>query len=144
MSEDLTVDWFLLERYVTGQTTPTERAVVERWSAAHPDHQQAVARVQAALRARGPVPRDWRRADAIDTVMTRVQTSSRMEATAARPQPRETSLAPERLIQRIRQWFESATELAAAMLLDVKESPLTADEVAELRNRIDDAKRDQP
>ena len=146
MSEDTTIDWFLLESYVAGVATPAERAQVEQWMAAHAAHQHTVARVRAALYARRRVRRDWRRAEAIDTVMARVRAGNAQltAATALRPRQLETSPTPERLMQRIRQWFEGATELAAAMLLDVNESALTTDEVTALRNRIDNAKRDNP
>ena len=140
------IDWFLLETYLAGEGSAAERAQVEQWIASHPDHRHIVTRVQAALHARSCRPtRAWRRAEAIDTVMAHVHAGHQRLAATAAPRGREPEIGrtTERLVGLIRQWFEGATELAAAMLLDLNDRALSDDEVKRLRNQIDNAKREK-
>lgn len=141
------IDWFLLERYFAGTVTPVERAQVEQWIAASSDRQDTVQRIRAALQARGRRERrEWRRAEAIETVLARVREGSSGQVIAALPhQPvSDGGSAAARLVQALRHWFEGTTELAAAMLLDANEPPLSDEDVRALRTRINDSEREQP
>jgi len=146
VSTDHTIDWFLLERYFVGTVTPAERAQVEHWLAASPGRQDTAQRVRAALQARGRRgQRDWRRAEAIGAVLARVREGSSEQVITALPRwpVADGGSATARLAQMLRHWFEGATELAAAMLLDANEEPLSEEETKALRDRINDSKRER-
>lgn len=140
------IDWFLLERYFAGMVTPAERAQAEQWIAASPDRQDTVQRVRAALQARGRRGRrDWHRAEAIDAVLTRVREGNSEQVVTALPRRpvADGGSVTTRLAQVLRYWFEGATELAAAMLLDANEQPLSEEETKALRDRINNSKRER-
>jgi len=141
------IDWFLLERYFADKATPAERGEVERWVAERPDRPDTVQRIRAALEARGRGQRrDWRQAEAVETVLARVREGSAGQVIAVFPRRplSESGSAAARLAQLLRSWFEGATELAAAMLLDANEQPMSDAEVQALRDRINDRERQQP
>jgi hypothetical protein len=142
-----TPDWFLLERYFADAVTPEERNQIERWITEDPDRQEMVTRIRAALQARQyRAQRDWQRAGAIETVLRRIREGKTAPAILALPRrvSSESRSATTRLAQVLRHWFEGATELAAAMLLDANEEPLSEDEVQELRDWITNSEPEQP
>ncbi|HXC25725.1 MAG TPA: hypothetical protein VNU46_07410 [Gemmatimonadaceae bacterium] len=144
MSDDHMIDWFLLERYFAGTVSPVERTQIEHWIAANADWRETIQRIQAALHARGRRrQQDWRRNDAIETVLTQVRSGRPASALTILPQQpnsagRSTTV---RMVETLRHWFEGATELAAAMVLDANEQPLSAEETKVLRKQIDDWER---
>jgi len=144
MNADHMIDWFLLERYLTGTITPAERTQIEQWIAADTDRQETVRRVQAALQTRGHRERrDWHRSDAIETVLTRVRAGRPTPAITVLPRRPSSkgSSAVARAVGTLRYWFEGATELAAAMLLDANEQPFSEEETKTLRDQINSRQR---